>query len=169
MGAVEEMLKGLPGIEGYVEKELRRDVDYRLRQTIGTQLDEQKQRLFDVQQKLLKHGGLKWLDHVDGAIQKLQILIDRVKTAPQGYAGMFDAVRIRAEDLDALHRFDVGLQEHVAGLRLAVDALNVAADNNEDMGAVVSSLTDVLIEINALFERRDEAIIDPALLAETAR
>ena len=45
MGAVEEMLKGLPGIEGYVEKELRRDADYQLRQTIAAQLEKQKQRL----------------------------------------------------------------------------------------------------------------------------
>ena len=35
------------------------------------------------------------MDDVDDAIVKLQTLIDRVKTASYGYAGLFDAVRIK--------------------------------------------------------------------------
>ena len=42
MGAIERLLKGLPGIRGYVDKELRRDADKRLRDAIAGQLTEQK-------------------------------------------------------------------------------------------------------------------------------
>ena len=35
MGAIERLLKGLPGISGYVDKELRRDADKRVRDSIA--------------------------------------------------------------------------------------------------------------------------------------
>lgn len=166
MGAVEEMLTGLPGIKGYLEKELRRDADYRLRTMLAGQLEEQKQRLFAIQQRLLKGGGLKWLDEVDSVIRKLQTLIDRVRTAPQGYAGLFDAVRIREEQLDALHKFDVALAEHIAGVKGAIDELTAAVDSNGTVGDVIEGLTDIVTDVNAIFARRDEAIVQPDLLTE---
>ncbi|NJN81217.1 MAG: hypothetical protein HC802_02295 [Caldilineaceae bacterium] len=168
MGALERLVKGLPGIQGYVDKNLRRDADKRLRTLIAGQLEEQKQRLFDIQQKLLKGGGLKWLDDVDGAIQKLQILIDRIKTASYGYAGLFDAVAIREEQLDALHRFDVALAGRVVMVENAVDALAAAVANKEDVGVIADQLTDIVAELNNMFNRREEAVLDTALLLDTS-
>ncbi len=42
MGTIERLLKGLPIIRGYVDKELRRDADYRVRQTIANALRGRK-------------------------------------------------------------------------------------------------------------------------------
>jgi hypothetical protein len=167
MGAIERLLKGLPGIRGYVDKELRRDADKRLREMIAGQLEEQKQSLLKVQQRLLKGGGLKWLDDVDGAVQKLQILIDRVRTASYGYAGLFDPVRIKEEQLNALHRFDVALASRVATVHNAVSALEAAAASNENLNALIEQLTEIVAELNMLFNRRHEAIIAPDLLTDS--
>ena len=41
-GALERLFKGLPGIRGYADKELRRDADKRLREQLALQLTEQK-------------------------------------------------------------------------------------------------------------------------------
>ena len=43
--------------------------------------------------------GLDWLNE---AVVKLGTLIDRIKTASYGYAGLFDPVRIKEQQLDAL-------------------------------------------------------------------
>ena len=59
MGAIEELIKGLPGVKGYVDKELRRDADKRVRMMIAAELEQDKQQLFDLQKKLLKRGGLQ--------------------------------------------------------------------------------------------------------------
>ena len=168
MSAVEKLLKGLPGISGYVDKELRRDADKRLRDVIAGQLEEQKQALFSIQKKLLKGGGLMLLDDVDGAVQKLQILIDRVKTASYGYAGFFDAVRIKEEQLDALHRFDVALLARVVDVQNAVEKLDNAVSANENIGQAVEQLTDLVADLNTLYNRRYEAIISPDLLTDTS-
>src|SRR5215213_11405727 len=109
MGAIERLLKGLPGISGYVDKELRRDADKRVREGLVQTLEHSKSELMDIQNRLLSSGGLLYMDDVDQAVVKLQTLIDRIKTASYGYAGLFDAVRIREEQLDALHHFDQAL------------------------------------------------------------
>lgn len=168
MGAIEGLLKGLPGISGYVDKELRRDADKRVRTMIAGQLEEQKQRLFGIQQKLLKGGGIAYLDEVDSAIQKLQILIDRIKTAGQGYAGLFDPVRIREEQLDALNRFDVALTGRVVDVQNAVQALGAAVDGQGQIGPSIQALTDLVVELGTLFNRRAEAVMAPELLSQPA-
>ena len=135
---------------------------------IAGQLEEQKQAVLSIQKKLLKGGGLMLLDDVDGAVQKIQILIDRVKTASYGYAGFFDAVRIKEEQLDALHRFDVALAARVVDVQRAVERLDTAVTTNENIGPAIEQLTDLVAELNILFNRRHEAIISPDLLTDTS-
>lgn len=166
MGAIERLLKGLPGIRGYVDKELRRDADKRLRELIAGELEEVKQSLYQVQRRLLEGKGLLWMDNIDNAIQKLQILIDRIKTASYGYAGLFDPVRIGAEELNALHRFDAALAERVVDLRMAVTALGSAVGNEDEMGTAVHKLTDLLADLNTLYNKRHEAVLSPDLLKD---
>ncbi len=113
MGAVERLLKGLPGINGYVDKELRRDADKRVRESIVQELQQSKDDLRAIQSQLLKQGGLRLIDDVDETSVKLQTLIDRIRTASYGYAGLFDPVRIKEEQLDALYRFDVAMAQQV--------------------------------------------------------
>jgi outer membrane lipopolysaccharide assembly protein LptE/RlpB len=164
MNVFERLLKGLPGISGYVERELRRDADKRLRDVIANQLDEQRQAILSLQKRLLSSGGLTWLDDIDGAVQKLQLLIDRVRTASYGYAGLFNAVRIREEQLNALHSFDVALAGRVVAVENAVQALSTAVANKADVLAACEQLTNLLDELNHLFGKRQEAVLDPDLL-----
>jgi hypothetical protein len=135
-----------------------------LRDFIANQLEEQKQKLLEIQRKLLGGGGLAFLDDIDGSIQKLQLLIDRVRTASYGYAGLFDAVRIREEQLKALHSFDVALAGRVAAVQNAVTALAGAVASKENIEALCAQLSDIVTELNTMFGKRQEAIIAPDLL-----
>lgn len=167
MGAAEGLIKGLPGIRGYVDKELRRDADKRLRNLMAEELESQKKKLLTVQKKLVSNGGLSWLDDVDSAVQKLQLLIDRIKTASYGYAGLFDAVKIGEEQLDALHRFDVALASRAQGVENQVKALAAAVGSKENFQALCDQLTEEIAALNALFSKRHEAILEPELLTDT--
>lgn len=164
MNVLERLIKGLPGISGYVDRELRRDADKRLRDLLANQLEEQKQNLLDIQRRLLSGGGLAFLDDIDSVIQKLQLLIDRVRTASYGYAGLFDAVRIREEQLKALHSFDVALAGRVAAVENAVTALAAAVISKENIEKLSAQLNDIMTELNNMFGKRQEAIIAPDLL-----
>jgi hypothetical protein len=164
MGAIERLLKGLPGIKGYVDKELRRDADKRVRDLIAQELETQKQELLAVQRMLLEGGGLLWLDNVDGAVQKLQILIDRIKTASYGYAGLFDPVRIREEQLDALTRFDQAMANRTVDVKMAIAALRKAVEEGGDIGSATRKLTDLIADLNNVYTKRYDAILSPGLL-----
>lgn len=168
MGAIEKLLKGLPGIKGYVDKELRRDADKRLRNTIAAGLEEQKHALFALQTQLMKSGSLAMLDEMDSVIQKVQILIDRVKTASYGYAGLFDPVKIQAEQLNALHRYDVALAQRTAEVASDVQAIESAIDDQGDVAGAVDELAKKINELNSLVGRRSEAIVSPDLLMDEA-
>lgn len=165
MGTIERLLKGLPIVRGYVDKELRREADYRLRQTIAGTLEVEKQRMHDLQKKLLKSGGLLYMDDLDSAITRVQKLADRVKTASYGFAGLLDAVKIQEDQLDALHRFDVGLAARTYEVQEAVDSLGSAVEQKSGISDAIDSLTEKLGELNRLYDARHKAVEDPAALA----
>ncbi len=162
MGAIERVLKGLPLVHEYTDKELRREADHRLRQLLVTELEQDKQRLYDVQKKLLRRGGLAWIDDADGAIQRLQTLVDRIKTASYGYAGLFAAVKIQEEQLDALHRFDTALAERAQEISEKIDLLAAGAAEGEAVGPAIEAVNDKVTELQRLFDRRSQTITTAA-------
>ncbi|MBX3052494.1 MAG: hypothetical protein KF753_13520 [Caldilineaceae bacterium] len=164
MGTIERLLKGLPIVRGYVDKDLRREADYRLRQTIASTLESEKQRMYSLQKKLLKGGGLLYMDDLDSAITRVQKLADRVKTASYGFAGLLDAVKIQEDQLDALHRFDVGLAARTYEVQTAVDELGSAVEAKSGIGDAIDSLTEKLAELNRLYDARHKAVEDPDAL-----
>jgi hypothetical protein len=154
----------LPGIRGYVDKELRRDADKRVREMIAQELETQKQALLEVQRMLLEGKGLLWLDNIDQAVQKLQTLTDRIRTAAYGYAGLFDEVRIREELLDAYNRFDEAMATRTVDVKMAIAALRKAVTDQGDIGGAIRKLVDLLVELGDLYSKRRDVIIAPGLL-----
>lgn len=169
-GALEKLLSRLPGVGGYMDKELRRDADFKLRQMIAENLTQPLHDLLTVQQKLLKEGGLLLLDECGTCVTRLQTLIDRVKTASYGYAGLFDAIKVREEQLDALNRFDMSLAASVEKLQTGVNALTDAlksSEAKESLGTIIEQVTDLIDELTELFNKRNQAIIAPDLLTDS--
>ncbi len=164
MGAIERLLKGLPGIKGYTDKELRRDADKQVRTLLAQELEAEKQDLLAVQRTLLEGGGLLWLDNIDQVVTKLQILIDRIKTASYGYAGLFDPVKIREEQLDTLNKFDQAMATRTVDIKRAIANLNKAVNESGDIGDATRKLTDLLADLNNLYSKRYEAMLNPSLL-----
>ncbi len=158
MNAIERAITGLPGIEEYKAKECRRDADRRVRETLARLLEDQRSRLTGLQLDLLSGGGLDWLDNLERAVGKLQLLIDRVKTAAYGYAGFFDAEKVREAELDALTRFDRAMIERVSELQAKIDAVQQAVETRENLPQAIRELIDLLEALNQQWRHRDEAM-----------
>jgi hypothetical protein len=157
-GRIESFVGKIPGYKGYKEKEMRREADKMLREALARRLEEQWRRLPDIQKQLLSGGQIQWLDDVEGATMKLQIFIDRLKTATYGYAGFFDAVRVKEDELDRLYDFDMALNEQVDEITAAIDALSSAAMSKEGIGEVVARLNSAAATANETFSRRKDVI-----------
>ena len=154
----QKLLGKLPGFSGYFDRENRRSADKLLRENVANRYEEQWRRISGVQRDLISQGGLAFVDDMEAASIKLRQFIDRVRTAAYGYAGFFDAVKIRSEELEQLHQYDLWLLSLVDEIGRAID--NVEASIGTDgLPAAIRHLTRLAQESVEAFEKRKEAIL----------
>jgi hypothetical protein len=158
-GGVEKLLGSIPGYKGYKDKDVRRDADKVLRSYVADKLDEQRRRLSELQLQLVSSGQLDLLDDLEGAIQKIQILVDRLRTATYGYAGFFDVIKVKESQLDALYNFDNALMDEVAKIGAAVEQVKAALATKENLAQSIANCVTVAREANYTFDRREEVIL----------
>ena len=155
----EALVSRLPGFAGYKQKEQRREADKLLRLHVARQYQEQLNRLGGIQHDLASRGDLMSTLTLERGVTKLQLLIDRLKTASYGYAGLFDALKVDEEVLDELYAFDQGMLEGVERLSALLDALAEAASGGEAPSGQASALVTELEALNNAFSRRQDVIL----------
>ena len=159
LGGFEKLARKIPGYGGYKEKELRREADKLLRMQVAGKLDEQRKRLSELQNQLISQAQIEFLDDLERAAMKLQLLIDRIKSASYGYAGLFDAVKVKEEQLDALYDFDNRMLDFVGEIASDLDQVSSAIAAREGVGEAIADLVGTADEANLTFGHREEAIL----------
>jgi hypothetical protein len=156
-GLLGKIASMIPGFSGYMDREQRREADKMLRDVIANRYTEQLRRVSSIQVQLISSGGIEHVDDLQDAATRLQRLIDMVKTAAYGYAGLFAAVKVNEAELAKLYQFDLALLENVPQVAAAVD--NVEASVGSDgLPAAIRHLSRVVGEANTTFERRKEVL-----------
>lgn len=158
MGGLERAVAGLPGIKGYREKEMRREADKQVRDGLARRLESRRRKLTALQGDLLAAGGLLWMDDVERVVGRLQLLIDRIKTASYGYAPMWGLQRVKEADLDRLVQFDQSLFDELGKLDEAVAGLEAAVKANEGIKEALGTVGELLAALNETFRGRAEVI-----------
>lgn len=158
MGGLEKAIAGLPGVKGYREKELRREADKQVRDNLARHLESRRRKLTGLQNDLLSAGGLDWMDDMERVVGRLQLFIDRVKTASYGYAPLFGLNRVQEEELDRLAAFDQDLYNQVGPLDEAIGKLEQAVAANDGIKDALRAVGDVVSGMNDTFNRRAEVI-----------
>ena len=152
-------LSKLPIIGDYQDKERRRDADRQLRETIAASLESARKQIIEVERMLLNKGKLTDLPYVDVAANRAQILVDRIRTAPSGYAGFFDRNTIREPELEKLRKFDESLADSIPEINAKIEEMeqNIAA--GEDYSNSLTELIKTLDELSERLDRRKEALL----------
>lgn len=154
------LLSKIPGIDGYMERSRRRKADQILRTTIAARLEEIRLKFSTVHQELSR-DILMAIDHAEplGRVDtRFNALIGKIKDAPVGYAGFFDAVKVKEEDLARIYAFDNAMLNHVEQIEASTAVLNKAASDGGDVGAAIRELDGALQAANTSFNSRDEVI-----------
>ena len=146
------------GFLGYYDRERRREADKILRDSIAARYETEWSRISDVQASLVKAKQLERLDEIESAAIKLRTFIDRVRGAPRGYSGFFDAVRIKRDELQRIYAYDLTLLENSDRVRAAVDQL-AAAVGKDGLSESIHNLIEVAAEASRLYEGRAEVIL----------
>jgi hypothetical protein len=156
-GTIEDVVRKIPGFKGYLARQDRREADRLLREHIVLVFEERLREFTRLQNRLVDSGGIMYMEQVSRIDTALQTFIDRVRTAQQGYAGLFDAIKIREEALDRVYAFDNGLlvysEQIAAGLKRLGDVIG-----GDGIGEVLDQLDEAVNEVAELFKRRAEAM-----------
>ncbi len=157
---IEELAGKIPGYAGYKAREKRREADKLLRLHVAKQYESQMSRLQDIQGRLVAEGQLGALYALERAVMRLQLLIDRIKTASYGYAGLFDAVKVDEAALERLYDFDRAMLDGVEGLASKLDALDEAVGSGESASTASAALLEELRALNDTFSQRQDVILE---------
>jgi hypothetical protein len=146
---LERIAAKIPGIKGYLDRELRRDVDKMQREWLARELDRGRGSVQEHIRVWSRTGDLSNLDLASSLDKALDRLANRVRHADYGYTGFFDVVKIREEELDRLYEFDLNLMSVVEDLALRIESLpNTAAE------PALRSLLEAVQEADRTFDDR---------------
>jgi cytochrome c556 len=111
----------IPGFSGYIERQARRDSDKLLRDMIFKRFRELEGRVSSLQKDFISHGEIIYVDDLEAVAIKLRTFADKVRTAPRGYSGLFDAVNKNEAELQTLYEFDAAMLELADEVDRAID------------------------------------------------
>lgn len=150
-----KILSKLPGFKGYFERSDRRAADKLLREMISDHYQQQWSRLSGIQRDLVNAGRIEVLDDIETASIKIRTFIDKVKTASYGYAGFFDAVKIKEDDLAQVYQYDLTLLTLLDSITAAIDNLEASLET-DGLPAAIRNLIQKAQDSLDAFNKRSE-------------
>lgn len=153
----EDVVRFIPGLKQMFEKEDRRQADRLLREHIAKEYETLLGEFNKLQRKMMDKGGLTGMEQAQRVDTKLQTFIDRIRSAAEGYSGVFDAVKIDAEALERVYAFDNALLSYKDQFMTGLAEMDKAI-GTDALGDVLYQLEEIVTEANNTFKRRDEAM-----------
>jgi hypothetical protein len=154
-GAVESLLRRIPGFQGYLEKEYRRESDYLTRTWMADRLQAAKRGLDDYMRRLVDQGNLDALPPCERLRTRLDGAISRIRGEVRGYSGMFDFVQVNEKLLEEIYDHDLALVDQVDDF---ADELEKLPQRSEPAAAVIPELLTRLDKIEENFAHRGDLL-----------
>lgn len=148
----------IPGFNGYVERQTRRDADKLLRDTVARRFDEQWKRTSRLQEDMVGSGMIAYVDDMEKAAIQLRTFVDRISTAPRGYSGLFDAVKINEKELEAIYQFDAAFFDLAEQVGRANDNVEASLGDEAALPAAIRNLVTLARLANETYDKRSEAV-----------
>ena len=148
----------IPGFSGYIERQNRRDADKLLRDTVARRFDEQWKRASQLQTDMVSNGQISFVDDMEKAAIKLRTFIDKISTAPRGYSGLFDAVKINEKELEKIYQFDAAFFELADQVGRALDNVEQSMGDESALPAAIRNVTSLARLAVETYNKRSEVL-----------
>lgn len=161
MGLLERIISYVPGYRGYKEKEVRRETDVLVRRKVSSLLSEARASLSSplspsAARKLAYDQDSKFL--FENLRAELDRVTQRIDKAVAGYAGLFDAVKVKEDKLDAVIRHDLSLIERAESIRSSVAELMGREPGTDEWKAKLSEVRAAVSEFDRLIDERTKIL-----------
>ena len=149
----------IPGFKGYIERQNRREADKLLRDTVARRFDEQWKRASQLQVDMVSQGMIAYVDDMERATLQLRTFIDKISTAPRGYSGLFDAVKINEKELEAIYQYDAAFFDLAEQIGRALDNVEASLGDEGALPAAIRNLSSIARMAVETYNRRSEVVI----------
>jgi hypothetical protein len=105
-------------------------------------------------QKLSQDDTYKY----DALNSRLDRVTQRIDRAVAGYAGMFDAVKVKEDKLDTVLQHDVSLIEKAEAIKADSGKLAKMQPGNDDWGTAMDALISKVEEYDTLIDERSQIL-----------
>lgn len=157
-GLLQRIGNYIPGFGGYMNRETRRDADKMERDFVADKLSGQKNGIKRTVDELMSAGNYDGLAQYEKLMNKLDKVAAKIRTATQGYTGLFDTVKIDDAALERIYTYDLGLVEAAKEVELATNELQGLGSDASKASAKARQLSDLVDRIDDYFNKRAEAI-----------
>ncbi|HEU4745373.1 MAG TPA: hypothetical protein VFS61_09055 [Anaerolineales bacterium] len=159
MDPFKSLASHIPGFKGYVERQNRRDADKLLRDTVARRFDEQWKRASQLQVDMVSQGMITYVDDMERAVLQLRTFIDKMSTAPRGYSGLFDAVKINEKELEAIYQYDAAFFDLAEQVGRALDNVEASLGDESALPAAIRNVTSIARMAVETYNRRSEVVV----------
>ena len=154
-----KLLSFIPGFGGYVERQNRRDADKLVRETVARRFEELWQRTSRLENDLVSNKMITFVDDMEKAAIQQRMFIDKIKNAPRGYSGLFDAVKINEKELESLYQFDLAFFDLADQISRALDTVEASLADEAALPSAIRNLTSLGQLAVETYNKRSEALI----------
>ncbi len=152
LGIPEKLELLIPGFHGYKRKELMREDELLVRRYLCELLMRIKGEVRRLMVRALD-GSLKNADvsELDVLWKRLDGLYSRLKNAPAGYAGLFDRIKVREDELETLRKIDYEIVPKVEELEELIKKLGRGLRALEEVWALLDEIEDLVSKRVSVF------------------
>ncbi|MBN1357376.1 hypothetical protein JW988_01270 [Candidatus Bathyarchaeota archaeon] len=157
---LEKIMGYVPGYRGYKEKELRRESDRLIRMEVVNRLKSAKtafRRTFAnplLVQKLSGDDTFRF----DALNSRLDRVTQRIDRAVAGYAGMFDAIKVKEDKLDSVLKHDLSLIERAESVKADVEKAIGIDPATDEWRAAMDALISKVEGLDSLVNERSNLL-----------
>jgi len=155
-GLLEKIMGYIPGYHGYKEKELRRESDRLVRTEAVNRLKAAKtafRRTFANPTNVQKLAGEDTYRY-EALNSRIDRVTQRIDRAVAGYAGMFDAIKVKEDKLDTVIQHDISLIENAESIKAEVEKATRRVVSSDEWRAEMDSVISKVEEFDKLIDER---------------
>ena len=154
-GLLEKIMGYIPGYRGYKEKELRRESDRLVRMDVVNRLKDAKtifRRRFADPMVVQKLGDNAF--KFDALTYRLDRVTQRIDRAVAGYAGMFDAIKVKEDKLDSVIQNDLSLMEKAESIKEDVEKVASIKPGTDYWNTAMDAAISMVEDLDKLVDER---------------
>jgi hypothetical protein len=152
---LEKIMGYIPGYHGYKEKELRRESDRLVRMDVVNRLKDAKttfRRRFADPAAVQKLGDNAY--KFDALTYRLDRVTQRIDRAVAGYAGMFDAIKVKEDKLDSVIQHDLTFIQTAESIKEDVAKVSAMDPGTDDWKTAMDAVTAKVDDLDRQIDQR---------------